>query len=54
MGSLGDAARILFRVHPEYSVGAVGSASVVVKFPAAYPEQQGMADALGFYMRHLR
>jgi hypothetical protein len=54
MASLGDAAGIFFRVHPEYSKGAVGPASVVVKFPAADPGQRGMADALGFYKRHLR
>ena len=54
MVNLGDAAGILFRVRPEYSVVAVGPASVVVKFPAADPRQRGMADALGFYKRLLR
>ena len=54
MVNLGDAAGILFRIHPEYFVVAVGPASVVVKFPAADPRQRGMADALGFYKRLLR
>ncbi|MEZ5279374.1 MAG: phosphotransferase [Acidimicrobiales bacterium] len=54
--SLGDAAGllgVLYRVHPQYSDGAEGPTSVVIKFPTPDPTQRATADVLGFYKREV-
>ena len=54
--SFGDAAGLLgmlYRVHPRYSPGAQGPASLVVKLPTDDPGQRGVADTLGFYRREV-
>ncbi|MCP3937290.1 MAG: phosphotransferase [Actinomycetia bacterium] len=54
--SLGDAAGllgILYRVNPEYSDGAEGPTSAVIKFPTTDPAQRGICDVLGFYKREI-
>ncbi len=54
--SFGDAAGLLgelYRLHLQYSDGASGPDTVVVKFASSDPQQRGVADVLGFYKREI-
>ncbi len=50
-GDDGGLLSFLYRVSMEYSSGAQGPATAVVKFPTDDPNQRGIADALGFFNR---
>ena len=50
-GDDGGLLSFLYRVSLDYSDGASGPATVVVKFPTDDPNQRGIADALGFFNR---